>query len=307
VAASAVSVFTPTVASNEREEPERRLRDGKVGEVIRLHRRGNRLSATVRDAPWKRLLEAVERETGIAVEAKGTLEGTVTSEFSALHVENGLRRLFRDADVVVFYAAESNGDTRNMVTRVWLFPRSGPGLAHEEVRHGRSQPAVADERKSLDDNDGAEEQQRQELAAFLRMTKDADPTIRRQALSALSDSGHEDMSLVESMLRAALADQDAGVRGYAIETLASRGGPEAVAYLWEGLRDQEPSVRIQAIESVDPRRHGLAVLQAALEDPDETVRSIATFRLKQAASQEPSEKVRRAESTHEQSAGLVRE
>lgn len=90
---------------------------------------------------------------------------------------------------------------------------------------------------------------------------------------------------VRSTFEAALADRDASVRGQALQALAIRGGSEAMEHLRQGLRDSDPGVRIMAVERVEPRDEGIALLQEALADADETVRSLAASWLKQAENQ----------------------
>jgi len=109
--------------------------------------------------------------------------------------------------------------------------------------------------------------------------------MRIQALSALGDRGAADDDTVRSTLEAALADRDASVRGQALQALAVLGGSEAMEHLRQSLRDSDPGVRIMAVERVEPRDEGIALLQEALADADETVRSLAASRLKQVRNQ----------------------
>jgi HEAT repeat protein len=90
---------------------------------------------------------------------------------------------------------------------------------------------------------------------------------------------------VESALDAALTDKDPGVRGAAVQAIASRKGPAATEQLRQALKDSDPGVRTMAVDSVVPKEQGLALLQEALSDADELVRTIARDRLKQAESQ----------------------
>jgi HEAT repeat protein len=114
------------------------------------------------------------------------------------------------------------------------------------------------------------------------MAENKDPQVRLQALLALSDDDKADEDTVQSALDAALTDKDASVRGYAIQVLARRAGPDATGLLWQALRDPDPGVRMRAVNSVVPSNdQGIALLQEVLSDADETVHSLAAFRLKQ--------------------------
>jgi HEAT repeat protein len=124
--------------------------------------------------------------------------------------------------------------------------------------------------------------ERAKIDALVELAEADDPAQRVQVLSALGDRGGADDDTVRSTLEAALADRDASVRGQALKALAVRGGSEAMEHLRQGLRDSDPGVRIMALERVEPRDDGIALLEEALADADETVRSFAAARLKQA-------------------------
>jgi hypothetical protein len=117
------------------------------------------------------------------------------------------------------------------------------------------------------------------------MMKSADPTLRLQSLSSLCEGGKADHKIVLSALETALADEDATVMGYAVQSLAKLGIPNIMDYLWQAFRDPDPSIRVMVIESV-PQSEGLSLLQTALSDPDETIRSIAALRLKPDATEQ---------------------
>lgn len=128
----------------------------------------------------------------------------------------------------------------------------------------------------------------EEIDTLIGMTKDDDPAERLQALLSLSGHDKVDAVTVQSTLEAALTDRDANVRAYAVQTLASHGGPEAMGYLWQALRDPDPAVRVVAVQTAVPTDQGHAFLQAALSDKDEHVRSIAVLMQKQEQQQSDS-------------------
>jgi HEAT repeat protein len=117
------------------------------------------------------------------------------------------------------------------------------------------------------------------------LTKSDDPEIRLRALSHLHDTGQADESTLLSAFRVALADEDSSVKSYAIEALAIQPGPDATGYLGRALRDPDPSIRILAIENIAQQGHDPALLQEALSDKDERVRSLAAFWLKKGSSE----------------------
>lgn len=108
---------------------------------------------------------------------------------------------------------------------------------------------------------------------------------RLEALQRLDQSGLADQATVLPLLREALGDQDPSIRGYAVQSLAARGGADVMSYLRQALRDQDPSVRLMVIGNVAQKDEGLPLLQEALSDPDESVRTSASTLLEQAVSE----------------------
>jgi HEAT repeat protein len=117
------------------------------------------------------------------------------------------------------------------------------------------------------------------MAALLGLSASAQPEQRRQALALLHQNGTVDEETVLAALRTALADEDATVQGYAIHALAVRGGTEAFASLRQALRDPDPSIRRLVLESVIQLDDGLPLVQEALADSEEAIRTLARPRL----------------------------
>jgi HEAT repeat protein len=310
--------------------------------VIELH--GDRLSLQARNVPWEVVLQELERHTGISIRVEGPLPGTLTQGFKSLTLEQGLRRIFRNANLVLFYTkGTGEGTAAEKLARVWLLPRESSTREEVQVRYRPAGPAAAtrranpdaeekvveaippdDEAKSegesaVEEQDPTErlealdafaregntealqkalldpdqtirvrafellaERNSQGATAFVvQMTKSDEPKTRLQGLSLLDESGKADERIVLSAHSAALADEDLSVKSYAIEALASRGGPDALAYLRQAFGNPDPSIRMIVIESIVPEGEGLSLLQEALSDEDGTIRSLAAFRLKQ--------------------------
>jgi hypothetical protein len=316
--------------------------------VIKVH--GDRLSVWARNAPWEVVLQELERHTGVSIRAEGTLAGTLTQEFEVLPLEQGLRRIFREANQVFFYAPVAHeGAPPGKLTEIWLLPKEGsaaegrplPPSASEAATTERGQKANAmgtaaetipphrettpesklaveeepSERfKALEalatDGDTealhrallhsdqdiqgralellAERDRSQAVAALVGITKSKEPGTRLQALSRLHEIGQSldetdqvDQGTVLSTLSAAAADEDTSIKIYAIEALAGWGKPDAMVYLRQAFRDPDPSVRTIVIENVAIQGQDVQLLEEALSDADEMVRSRATFWLKQ--------------------------
>jgi hypothetical protein len=80
------------------------------------------------------VFKELERQAGIMIDLQGRMAGTLTKEFEALSLEQGLRRLFCDVNSVFFYAkGTQQGAGEEKLIRVWLFPREGRGVGEGEV------------------------------------------------------------------------------------------------------------------------------------------------------------------------------
>jgi hypothetical protein len=276
--------------------------------------------------PWEAVLKDLEREMGIVIRVRGPLTGTLTQEFEAVPLEQGLRRLFRDANIQFFYAAgEPQDASTGRLIGLWLFPKerstqeavgsmanTAKAIPQEAVPaaekdglagrltalHGIAQQDDLEAlRQAAFDPDQtiqlaalrflAERNQQEATVVLVDATKSDEPERRLQALALLHQTGYADEMTVVAALGEALADADASVKLYAIQGLAERRGSDAIGSLRHALRDPDPSVRMIVIDGLVPEGQGLALLQEALSDEDETLRSAAASKLDQAVSEDP--------------------
>ena len=75
-----------------------------------------------------------------------------------------------------------------------------------------------------------------------------------------------------------MTDQDDSVRAQAISSLSHREGSSAAGAIQEALRDSSVDVRLMAVDSITDDN---PLLQQAINDSDETVRSLAATKLEQ--------------------------
>lgn len=260
------------------------------------------MSIEASQRPWTEVLNEIREKTGMRFHYSVPLAGSVTVSFTGLPVKQALERLFGpEADFVCLYPKKALRPVA-VPQEVWVlgtvrgegseaFQTTGgsdqaalgskatdPSVSHGpgiEGANGTGEAAAAeDSQGGLDLNDP------QVIDHLVEMARNEDPATRVRALSSLASSGPENEGAVELALDAALTDHDVSVRGFAVQALASRRGPEAMEHLWHAVQDPDPRVRMRAIESVGPSNDlYIALLQEALSDADETVRSLAAFRL----------------------------
>jgi hypothetical protein len=279
------------------------------------------LRVRLHHAPWNQVANEIERQTGIAIQVKGPLAGTVTQTFDALPLEQALRRLFRDAHLVVFYApAPRDGRMETRVSHVWLIPKASPAVNTPITDAPIFVDTQAENTYEPDDRQAAlqaftvqgdlkglqqalvDPDQHVQAMAFdllrgwgtqgvieglLRATASNEPSTRVRALTLLRETGLEQEGLVLSAYAQALTDPDVTVKTYALHALAERGGADALNALRQALQDPDTSIRMMVIENVARTREGRSLLQEALSNDDPDIRGLAAFWLEETAEKEP--------------------
>ncbi|MGH8526040.1 MAG: HEAT repeat domain-containing protein, partial [Gammaproteobacteria bacterium] len=244
--------------------------------------------------PWNQVLKEIQQETGMRFHHAFPLKGSVSVALAGLPLTQALEKLFGPQASFIFHYPPGVSGQLAVPRDVWVLGTVREGAAESPRQakldsHDRALP-VPEEPESLSQLTEAEGDltdpafdDPEVIAQLTVMAEDKDPGTRMQALAALAQSGKAEETEVQIAIDAALSDEDPSVRGAAFQTLASRGGPEAMGSLWQALEDPDPGVRILAVESVAPGKEGAALLEAALSDADETVRIMAAERLKQAS------------------------
>ncbi len=233
------------------------------------------LSVEAKEVSWVKLLEEVSGKSGIVFHIRIPLEGSTTVSLKDLPIERAMEILF-GSQVNFFITYRARYSARNptaLPSEVWVLGNGGqtPGTVKTlDIKGAMATSAT----------NGPASDAKKEIDELIEMTKSDDPAMRLQGLSNLHESGKADQKTVVSVLEAALIDKDATIKGYAVQTIANFGVPDVMHYLWQAFRDPDPSVRVIVIESV-PQNQGLSLLQEALSDADEAVRSMASFKLKE--------------------------
>lgn len=256
------------------------------------------LSLHANQRPFAEVLGAIQKATGIRLHYPLPLPGSITESFTALPIKRALERLFGpEASLMFRYAVADEAPGPLAVPKeAWVIGTIRAGSS-EDVAAGAEEnetrpqapvaapgsppdpaatPAVTAEDPGmlpgLDDEEA--------IDGLIGMARDEDPEMRLQALATLSQSAEgSEADSVESAIEAALTDQDARVRGQALQALASREGAEAMPHLRQALRDPDPGVRMLAIENAASGEEGKALFEEALSDEDESVRAVARARL----------------------------
>ena len=116
--------------------------------------------------------------------------------------------------------------------------------------------------------------------ALVQLTRASDPYVRSSALRLLVV---KESSAAIGELERAVRDDNITVRNDAIELVMNVGGPEAARILAELAAHEDPAVRLPAVMALAERPEGDAeiFLMRALQDEDSVVRRTASQGLQQ--------------------------
>ena len=169
---------------------------------------GDRLSVRARNAPWDVVLQELARLTGARIRTERPLPGTLSQEFEALPLEQGLRRLLREANYVFFYAkGEQDEAPIGKLTELWLLPKEVS--ATQGRQRSSSETAAAERPPEADFTDKAVAAIPPEQAANSESqsaVEELEPADRLEALEASIRDGETEA------LQAALLDRTLACR-----------------------------------------------------------------------------------------------
>lgn len=224
------------------------------------------IALEARQAPLKRVIDELAGKTGTRVHYSFLPDEQVTAQCVGTTVKEVLGCLLgADADLV----SRSSGGSPGQQPEVWVLASSFAKRQPFEAEPDAGEPLA------IPKDTGQE----------AKPAPAEDPAQRAQAIARLAADGQADDDGQRRALEDALADPDAQVRAQAVYGLAQRGGADASAALQAGLHDSDASVRLMAVDSVGLDPQGLALLQQALADSDETVSAMAALKLESLVNQ----------------------
>ena len=286
---------------------------GSAQEPLKVEWMEGRLSVTAEETPLAQVLQEVARQTGLEARGLERLQEKVSVRFSSLSLREGLQKLLAYVNYVILEKKSFQGDTQPVL--VLASGRRTTPSTGERGEKPEEDPVVEEDQgrrlaalyasvqqgdsealqKALFDRDQvvqatayellAKQDPEKAVAVLLEATKSDQPGTRLQALQLLDQSGQAEARVALSALDGALGDEDVTVKGYAAQPLVERGTPEAMVHLYRALHDPDPSFRMMVVEVVAGKEQGRQMLQAALRDDNEAVRSMAAFWLERASAE----------------------
>lgn len=224
------------------------------------------LSVRIRNAPWDDVLQAIKRQAGVMIQVQGQLAGTLSLEFESLPLQQGLRRLFRDANALHIHTPRpQEGSIPKILIRVWIFPQAG--VTEAAAAAGQEAPDSLDQ--TADATPHAKEAQRE-----LEPATEDDQDERLTALHAFHHQGN-----IEA-LQQAVFDPDQTIQATALELLATQDRQAASDALVHATRSEQSPRRLQALSLLHQTDQAdeltvLSALEEALADHEVMVKSYA--------------------------------
>jgi hypothetical protein len=267
VGASLLSVFVALLPAGRVLAGEAPTSTGTMEVTVRE----GRLSVNLRDAPLADVFRLIGQEAGLRVHLDGQFRTTITTTFTGLPLESGIRRLTRGHSSSFAYGPPPHPGRTGHLTEIWII-ESSPGVASTAPAHLRARATrlASVARLGQRRDDGAVTDLRRILG------EDPDPVVRTRAAMALSRPGD---ARATPALTAALGDQHPSVRIQAVHGLRRVEGEGAAEALGRVLlTDPDPSVRRAAAWTLAALRSaaaGSALRTAMSVDGDASVRQAA--------------------------------
>ena len=239
---------------------------------------GSEVQLEVRQMPMAEVLKMIAAKTQVPIHFSVLPEGLVTATCVGPSLKIVLECLLKNtADLVVRYPrnAEKTDDKGHLAEAWVLGSRQGGtdcSLTGNTLPEQSQQAVDTTAKPSPSDT-------------LLNMAQSKDAAGRAGAIGALLTVGTKDDSKIQDMLEEAIHDEDASVRAQAISTLTHSGNnTESIsAALSEAIHDDSVDVRLMAVDSITD---DVDLLQQAVNDSDEVVRTTAVTKLEALMKQE---------------------
>lgn len=228
---------------------------------------------SVREAAIGTALDALSGRLGVPIRHAGAPERPVSLSCRGESIRPVLRCLLGAEADLLFQYADTGAPAKD-----------AEGVSSVTVLAStfRDEPAGVPPTASRDAGAGGPNRQADEqptLEGALAMTRSPDAETRTSGLELLGGIEGIDRDVLRTAYQAGLHDQDGDTRATALLGLAGLDGENSFGLLTEALGDEDPSVRLAAVDGMAVNDESRPYLQKALTDPDESVRELAGLRL----------------------------
>ena len=247
--------------------------------------KGSELQLEVRQMPLERVFSTITAKTGVPIHYSVVPQGLVTATCVGATLKQVMECLLsRKADLIVSYhkpttQAQAKVSDKNQPSEMWVLGSRFTDTANCSGATATQQTINNASVKSPASQVNAAEVEPDQTDDLLKRAKSKDAAARADAIGALMAAGRVGDANVKRALEEALTDPNANVRAQAISSLSHReGSAAAAAALQDALHDADAGVRLMA---VDGAGYNIALLQQAVNDDDDTVRTLAISKLEE--------------------------
>ena len=247
--------------------------------------KGSELQLEVRQMPLERVFSTITAKTGVPIHYSVVPQGLVTATCVGATLKQVMECLLsRKADLIVSYhkpttQAQAKVSDKNHPSEMWVLGSRFTDTANCTGATATQQTINDASVKSPASQVNAAEVEPDQTDDLLKRAKSKDAAARADAIGALMAAGRVGDANVKRALEEALTDPNANVRAQAISSLSHReGSAAAAAALQDALHDADAGVRLMA---VDGAGYNIALLQQAVNDDDDTVRTLAISKLEE--------------------------
>ncbi len=246
------------------------LADGKPAGFALTQANAQQMKLEVTQTPLPKALEGIAQTAGITLHYSGLSGKPVNAVCVGQSAKQILECLLdKKANLVFRYGQEKAMAHGNVLVEAWVLGSdTGQGGAGDVVT---VKPPV-----DTGDHPQARTPDGSDMGHLLDMAQADDPERRAEAIATLALQRQASDPAIRNALETALTDKSAEVRAQAVSALAKYGDADAAAGLAAALQDNDVSVRLMVVDSADGHP---ALLEQALNDSDETVRTYASTKL----------------------------
>ena len=246
--------------------------------AISTHK-GSEMRLEVRQMPMAEALKTVAAKTQVPIHFSVLPDGLVTATCVGSTLKQVLECLLdRKADLIVRYPRNADkSQAKGQLAEAWVL---GSRLDSTVAKADCSVTDKADSALSLSQSQQEAEAQAQpnHSDALLKIARSKNTAGRAEAIGSLLAVGAKDDPQIQEMLEEAVHDTDANVRAQALSTLThwSNNRDSIHAAIQEGIQDESVDVRMMAVDGITD---DVELLQQAINDSDEVVRTLAATKL----------------------------
>ncbi len=242
-----------------------------MAELVISTNKGSELQLEVRQIPMAEVLKVITAKTQVPIHFSVLPDGLVTATCVGSTLKQVLECLLeRRADLVVRYPHNADkSESKGQLAEAWVLGSRQDGMDCSLT--GNTLPEQSQQAPDTTAKPNPSD-------TLLKMAKSNNAAGRAEAIGALLAAGTKDDPQIQEMLEDAVHDEDANVRAQALSTLThwSNDTESISVALSEAIHDGSADVRLMAVDGITD---DVGLLQQAVNDSDEVVRTTAITKL----------------------------